>query len=916
MSPLTAGNTGNCRHFPSDSNYVYILNAFEKKYCRDSLRRRENSYSMNQIRNKGPLPWLLLMFFASGCAALIYEIVWLQLLELVIGSSGYSVAVLLGTFMGGMCLGSLLLPRLIPLRLHPLRVYACLEVGTGLLGMAVLFGMPYLADLYSVFHWHGVGSRALISAICLLPPTFLMGATLPAVSRFVESTPEGISWMGFFYGGNIAGGVVGCLGAGFFLLRLFDMPTAACAAAAINFAAAAIGIGLARKTAHVVLPSDANSGMRSQAGSRRMLVHITIAASGLSALGAEVVWTRLLSLLLGGTVYTFSIILAVFLAGLGIGSSIGSLLARRATNPRAVLGFFQMCLAGAIGWSAFIIARSLPYWPINPSIYTGDWGPWQLFQLDILRVGWAVLPATIFWGASFPLAVAGIASRGQDPGRMVGGIYAANTIGAIAGALAFSLFVIPRMGTQWAERLLIMTAAVSSLWALASAFSFGRRRAVAATENLSPHPSFRAVCAVLASMAGIVFLVISIAKIPWVVIAWGRFCATYVAQAYPDLIAAKARLPESGKTSQWYCSYVGEGINVSVAVTRTRAGNRFFHGAGKVQASSQPQDMRLQRMLGHLSVLSAGDPAKVSNVLVVACGAGVTAGSFVPYPDIKRITICDIEPLVPKFVTPMFGEENYHIADGIDRQNPHFVNGKLVSVIYDDGRHYISTLPGEEKFDVITSDPIDPWVKGSAALNTVEYYEMCKRHLKPGGVMTLWMPLYESNDDSAKSIIATFFQVFPNGMIFSNDQQFEGYDAVLLGRSEPARIDLDKVESLLSRKDYMAVLKSLSDVGFGSIGYTGEQQSTAVDLFSTFAGRSSDLVLWTKSGQINKDRNLRLQYLSGMWFNSYQGTKILDNILDHYRFPTDVFFGSEERLSTLKRALADRGRREKGSLLP
>jgi spermidine synthase len=871
---------------------------------------------MNQTQVKGSLPWLLLMFFASGCAALIYEIVWLQLLELVIGSSGYSIAVLLGTFMGGMCLGSLLLPRLIPPGFHPLRVYACLEIGTGLMGAAVLFGMPYLADLYSAFYWHGVGSRALVSALCLIPPTLLMGATLPAASRFVESTPEGVSWMGFFYGGNIAGGVFGCLGGGFFLLRLFDMPTAVVVAAAINLSAAALAIWQARRTAHVCIFSDADSVTCPRTGSHRLLVHLTIAASGLSALGAEVVWTRLLSLLLGGTVYTFSIILAVFLAGLGIGSSIGSLLARTSTNPRAVLGFCQLSLAGAIAWSAMIIARSLPYWPINPGIYTSDFGPWHLFQLDIVRVSWAVLPATILWGASFPLAIAGVASRGRDPGRMVGGIYAANTIGAIIGSLAFSLFVIPRMGTQWAERLLIATAAIAALWALASAFSFRRHRALAEEETVRPNPSLRAVVAVLAALVCIVFLLSAVAKIPWVVIAWGRFCATYMGQAHPDLIDEKATLPENGPFSEWYCTYVGEGINVSVAVTKNASGHRFFHGAGKVQASSQPQDMRLQRMLGHLSVLAARDPKKVSDVLVVACGAGVTAGSFVLYPDVKKITVCDIEPLVPKVVAPMFGEENYHIADGIDRQNPHFVNGKKVTVIYDDGRHYIRTLPQEEKFDVITSDPIDPWVKGSAALNTVEYYEMCKRHLKPGGVMTLWMPLYESNVDSAKSMIATFFQVFPNGMIFSNDQYFEGYDAVLLGQAEPARIDLDKLESLLNRKDYAAIRKSLTDVGFAAAGYEGDQRSIAIELLSTFAGQSSDLVQWMKNAQINRDRNLRLQYLSGLWFNSYLGTKILENILDSYRFPNNAFAGTQEELSTLRRALADRGRREKGEMIP
>src|SRR5262245_62108095 len=160
------------------------------------------------------LPLLLVLFVGSGCAALIYEIVWFQLLQLVIGSSAVSLAVLLGTFMGGMCLGSLLLPRYVSAREHPLRVYAYLELGIAALGLLLLFGMPVLSNIYTA--WAGSGLvgillRGLAAAICLLPPTMLMGATLPAVSRWVETTPQGVSWLGFFYGGNTAGAVVGSL---------------------------------------------------------------------------------------------------------------------------------------------------------------------------------------------------------------------------------------------------------------------------------------------------------------------------------------------------------------------------------------------------------------------------------------------------------------------------------------------------------------------------------------------------------------------------------------------------------------------------------------------------------------------------------------------------------------------------------
>jgi spermidine synthase len=866
-----------------------------------------DSQATNQNVANRYLPYLLLLFFGSGCAALIYEIVWLQLLELVIGSSGISLGVLLGTYMGGMCLGSWLLPRRISSRHHPLRVYAALEFSIGVIGVLVLFGLPVAANLYSAFSSHGVFVRALVAGVFLIPPTILMGATLPAVSRFVESTPTGISWMGFFYGGNIAGAVIGCLGSGFFLLRLFNMPTATGVAALMNVFVAAIALILAKKGTY--MPPSGNSAPVAHRVSHRGLIYFAIALSGLSALGGEVVWTRLLSLLLGGTVYSFSIILAVFLLGLGLGSGGGSLVARVCHRPRLALGICQLTLAGAIAWAAFMISRSLPYWPVNPGLYTGTMGPWFLFQLDMLRTAWMILPASLLWGASFPLAIAAVASRDQDPGRMVGGIYAANTVGAILGSLGFSLWVIPQLGTQWAERLLIFIALVAALAAFAA---FAARDQADVSGGLFPRLSFSGATLTFIGILLIALAAAAVSRIPWVLVAWGRFAATYIGQANPEIFDPNRPLPKGASPSDWFCTYVGEGMNVSVAVTKTSNGTRYFHGAGKVQASSLAQDMRLQRMLGHLSALACKDPRKVSDVLVVACGAGVTAGSFIPYPSVRRITVCDIEPLVPKIVTPMFGGENYHLMDGIALENPHLVNGKKVQAVYDDGRHYIRTLPRDVKFDIITSDPIDPWVKGSAALNTVEYYEMCKSHLKPGGVMSLWMPLYESNMDSSKSMIATFFKVFPHGMLFSNDEHLEGYDAVLLGQAEPSAIDIDQLAEMLGNPDYSLARKSITDVGFGinNTGIGDDNLNVVVNLLATYAVCGADLGSWTQNAQINSDRDLRLQYLAGMYFNSYLSTTILQNLLTYYHFPERLFTGSPASIDFFRQSLTMAGRHD------
>lgn len=821
------------------------------------------------------VPVLFLLFVGSGCAALIYEVVWLQLLQLVIGSTAVSLGVLLGTFMGGMCGGSLLLPRLVSGRRHPLRVYALLELGIGAIGLAVLYAMPHVEEVYTRYAGSGTPSillRGAVAAVCLLPPTLLMGATLPAIARWVEAGPEGVSWLGLFYSGNIAGAVFGCLLAGFYLLRLYDVATATYVACALNVTVAVIALALSSSARHEVTADAADDRIERKAGA----VYLAIALSGLSALGAEVVWTRLLSLMLGATVYTFSLILAVFLVGLGIGSSLGALLARRAASARVALGLCQWLLTGAIAWTALMIARSLPYWPIVPGLSSS---PWFMFQLDLVRCLWAVLPPACLWGASFPLALAAVASRGQDAGRLVGGVYAANTVGAIAGALLFSLVLVPAVGTANCERLLIGFAAVAGLVTLLPLLRPASRPA-----RLAGAAGLLVALAVAGGLAW------GVSPVPWALVAFGRETPSLLPQSAPGLVT---KVPEDPGDRDVFCTYVGEGQNVSVAVTLTAEGVRSFHGAGKVQASSLPADMRLQRMLGHIPALVHKKP---ESVLVVACGAGVTAGSFIPHPDVKRIVICDIEPLVPKVVTPMFGAENYHVVDGIARENPHTVDGKQVQVYYDDGRHYLRTT--REKFDIITSDPIDPWVKGCAALNTVEYYQMCRDHLNPGGVVALWIPLYECNLETAKSVIATFFQVFPNGMLWNNEREGTAYDAVLFGQIEPTVINVDELQERLNRPDHKLVKQSLRDVGFGEGLDVAVEEG--IDLLATYAGQAPFLKEWTRGAQINTDRNLRLQYLAGMWFNANMREQILGGIRANYRFPEQTFVGSPERIGVLK----------------
>jgi spermidine synthase len=427
----------------------------------------------------------------------------------------------------------------------------------------------------------------------------------------------------------------------------------------------------------------------------------------------------------------------------------------------------------------------------------------------------------------------------------VGGIYAANTGGAILGALGTSLILVPAIGTASSQSVLIALCIVSGLLMLVPLLK-----------------SMRISNALMVGAAVVIAILLagSVSPVPGMLIAYGRRMMTSMGRSK--------------------VLFTGEGINSSIAITEWDDGAVQFHVSGKVEASTESYDMRLQRMLGHLPALMHKEP---KSVLIVGFGAGVTAGSFVPYPSIQRIVICEMEPLIPPTATKYFGKQNYFV-----------VNDPRTQVIFDDARHFVLTT--QEKFDIITSDPIHPWVKGSATLYSKEYFELVKQHLNPGGVITQWVPLYESDPETVKSEIATFFDAFPNGTIWGNDISGGGYDIVLLGQVDPAKIDLDAMQARLDRPEGARVQESLREVGFGNV----------VQLLATYAGQEPDLRPWLAGAQINRDGNLRLQYMAGLALNVSREGAIYSEMLGYRRWPDNLFAGSEDKKRALRYALDPR----------
>lgn len=804
-------------------------------------------------QHRAALVLLILLAFGSGCAALVYEVVWFQLLEFVIGSSAVSLSVLLSVFMGGTCLGSAVAMSFAKRSRSVLRLYATVEFALAICGISILTILPHVGGALVRVGGSHLLDRGVLAAACLLLPTICMGMGLPLIADLFEDDEERIASVSYCYAGSLAGGVVGGLLAGFYLLRVFDVNVATYAAAAINCGVSLSALLLSHKRSptgsrHIV----DRKAITKQAPLADGSIYAATALSGAIALSAEIIWTRTLSLAFAATVYVFSIVVAIFLLGLAVGSTLAGILIHRSrVPPRLALGWCQIFSCAGLTFAVYLLTNIIPGWT---STAASSLGPWHVLWHESLITLAVVLPCTVAWGMSFPLALASLTNSSKAVGRNVGHLYAVNTAGTIGGAIGTTCLFASSIGTQRIIQLAVIIAAVGGIAVLISAKSDGlpgKRPRVALYAEL--------ICVSLA----VLLLVADISPVPGVLIAFGRRSAEWI---------ATSRVADTG-----HIIYAGEGLNDFVAVSRTGGGELNFHASGKVQASTSTQDMRLQLLLGHLSHLVPEHPA---NVLVIGCGAGITAGALSIGPDVHRINIVEIEPLIPKVASAYFGQYNNHVIE-----NPR------VSLLIDDGRHFLATT--NERFDVITTDLVDPWVKGVATLFTAEFFELEKRHLDPGGVVTQYIQLYQSSPDVVKSEIATFVSVFPNSVIWGNPREGQGYDLVILGQAEPVNIDVGRLEARLSSARYSAVLKSLRSVGIDS----------GTDLMKTYAASASDLREWLQGATINRDRNLRLQYLAGLSLDDEQAGPIYSQILSRGRLKSGIFVGQSASLKYLERRI-------------
>jgi spermidine synthase len=747
--------------------------------------------------------------------------------------------------MGGLFVGSLGYARVVPARWNPLRTYAIIELMIAGTGVAMPFLIGWLRAAY-LEHATSPGMaltlRTVLCAGLLLPPTVLMGATLPALARWVRADERQAASIGRLYAANLLGAVAGTLGSALVLLPTLGL---------LGTNLVAVGLSLLVAGVAATMRGSYASPRKTEAPDTTthdaLPVYMAYALNGMAALSFEVVWTRLLSMVLGSTVYAFSLVLGVFLLALGFGSAVGSALGPRLARPRRAFATLQLGVAAAVGTTPVLVSL-VPLWFVDFDARHAD-DPWLLTLTNLLRVTVVVFPGAFLWGMAFPLALVSLGRDLGDAARPVGRLYAFNTVGSVLGALAASFVLIPAAGssTAAAHLILVPLAATAVLllpsrpsrWALATIGV-----AVVVVVYFTSWPSDAAAVAQVALARGreapwLVQVLIAAAAITAALSlvrrphGWGA-CAAAVGTVLALCTSVPDQLYMLGRS---YGSHPGqrrgseillieEGALEPVVVFRAPDRSLQISISGKVCASTNPTDMVVQRLLGHLPVLLSADP---SRCLVVGLGAGITAGAVAVHDSVGEVDVVELERRVEP-AARLFAEANYNVLD----------SGK-VRLVIDDGRHWVATT--DRTYGVITSDPIEPYLAGAAALYTVEYYEACRSRLVDGGVFVQFMGMAGMDEPGVRSLLAAFAQVFPGGSIW-----ITRYDVVMVGTKGPERVDLESIRARLASDPTVAA--SLAEVGLRS----------AEDVLACRLCSCQSLSEYLRGATPNSDDRLTIQY--------------------------------------------------------
>ena len=761
-----------------------------------------------------------LCFVFSGATGLIYEVLWARMLGLVFGATTLAVSTVLAAFMGGLALGSALSGKFAARIKRPLSTYGWLEIGIAVYAVLVPFLFHWVDNLYAViwqqFHpgffafsvW-----RFALSCLLLLVPTTLMGATLPVLSAaLLSSSGHSSSSVTKLYACNLVGAIFGTLAAGFALLPVLGVRTTILVAAAINTIIGFTAMIADRKNASGVGSTEeivsADVGVDGSVTEQNFWLACAF-ASGFVTISTQVVWTRILSMVIGSSTYAFSIVVALFLIGLAGGAWIIGR-KHRSVDLRSTVLKVEAITAVSLFLSLYVVNR-IPSLLIDFGLrlQINSWA--GLLMLQILCSALLILVPALLMGMVMPLVLFWASANKTKAVALVGRSYAVNTIGAIAGAFVTGFVLIPKTSTKFT---LIVASAICLIvagYAYQPAASVGDR-------------ALRRALSVGLTFSLVVVLIVMTPPMNLADLSIG---------AYDSLIRVLAQSREGLKddtkerngSDRHKLLMYQEGPTSTVSVRQDQDTISMAIN-GRTNASDSEFDMPTQVMLAQVPMLVA---PKLGNGLVIGFATGVSVGAMLQSP-IQSVTCVELE---------LATVNGSHFFDHVNNQP---LNDSRTKLIIDDARTYLRVTPN--RYDVIVSEPSHPWVPGVANLFTQEFFEMGRSRLTDEGVFVQWLQIYQLSTDSLRSVLATYQKVFPHVMVFRVRGAGKGKDLILVGSNRPLNLDL-----LPQRLADERIAKELARVNL----------KTEEDVRSWFVCDESKLGPAVSGAKINTDDNMHIE---------------------------------------------------------
>lgn len=763
---------------------------------------------------------LFILFFLSGMCGLVYQIIWTRLLALLFGHTTFAISTVITAFMGGLALGSFWFGRWADQDNRGKRFFAHFGQSSLLLAYGIMEALIGLYALFTPWLFKGVELiylqfptlsfyplnilRFLLCSLVLIIPTFLMGGTLPLLSKFLIRTFTDIgSKLGQLYFINTIGATAGAFVAGFFLINTIGISNTMQLAAFINITIGIIVCIMNRGQALISpttaastdtvasiseIPGDAAPSNNIGSDNAAKLLFVLFAFTGFASMIYELCWTRALALALGSSSYAFSTMLTTFLLGIAIGSAIFSRLASKKIYTTASFGWLQglialFCLL-AVPLLGTIPLYFVHLFPLAKNSYT------LIIMTNFLLSALVMIMPTTLMGFAFPLVGSLYTQNLGKLGKSVGDIYAVNTFGCIIGAFLTGFVLIPFLGVQNSLKVAVMINGISGLLVLLNYY----------------HKPLLGFVSISSMTVGIMILYLMPSWNIGVMSSGSAVYAENFTNAGMDVASAK-------KNTVFY----KDGISCTVSVHQEKW--IFLKINGKVDASTG-FDMPTQILVAYIPIFYHENP---EDVFVIGLGSGMTAKAVLDFPQVKSVTCAELEPAVI--------EANSYFY----KYNDEVVHNPKFKIRIDDGRNAL--LASRNKYDLIISEPSNPWIAGVSNLFTEDFYRISKNRLKPGGIFCQWFHLYRMQPSDVKMVMRTFFSVFPHGTVW----QANGVDLMLLGSEEELFFNYNGLkQSFLNNKKFQETIKTL--------GIKAPEV-----FFAHYVTESAELKPLFKTAQVNTD---------------------------------------------------------------